>query len=257
MRIDCDVSLCDRSRFHYAWMAGAGPQVQRDFSADDIGAILARNRFAGAIVSAQLADPAETDWLLGLASRRPELIRGVLGGSADPANLDAWCAQDGFLGVARADPAAAPELAARRLACTMDPVAAAHALDAAPGLRLLVRATAGLPSSFDQSAFETWRTNMQPLESAGVSVVISGLINSAAPDTWRAETYRPWVQHLLERFGPARVMFGSDWPFCMRCGTWKEQMACFTQALGAQSLETREQILGNNAARWFGLRYTE
>lgn len=256
MRIDCDVSLCDRARFHYAWMTGSGSQVQRDFSPDDIGAILTRNRFAGAIVSAQLDDPAETDWLLSLSSDRPELIRGVLGGPADAEQLDAWCAQPGFLGMARAPWTAARDLAARRLACTMDPASAVRALDAAPGLRVLVRATAALPS-YDRAAFETWRKTMEPLEATGVPVVISGLINSAVPDTWRAETYRPWVQHLLERFGPARVMFGSDWPFCMRCGTWKEQLACFTQALGAQSMETREQILGNNAARWFGLRYTE
>lgn len=257
MRIDCEVSLCDRSRFTYAWMERAAPHMQRDFSIEDIGLILGRNRFAGAVVTGLLPEESgETDWLLTLTGSHPVAL-GVMTAVTSPEQWDRWQQNAAFLGVARAPAAAARELERRGLACTMDPSSAAAALDAAPDLRVLVRATAGRRQFGDADEFARWRELMAPLETAPVSVMISGLIDDAGPEQWRADTYRPWVQHLLSRFGPVRIIYGSGWPLCMYSGTWKEELACFTQALGAQSMETRELILGKNGANWFGLSYTE
>ena len=36
-------------------------------------------------------------------------------------------------------------------------------------------------------------------------------------------------------------------------GRWKRVLAAFTQALGPQSLEVREQLLGGTAARFYNL----
>ena len=267
MRIDSEVSLCDRARFVYPWMESAAPHMRRDFSIEDIGLILARNRFSGAVLTGLLADePAETDWLLELAalSGPAGLARGVMTAVASsPALWDRWQQRHqppwgpALLGVAQAPLAVARELASRGLRCTMDPATAVAALEICPDLRVLVRATAGQRFPAD-GALDEWRETMAPLESArGVSVLISSLINEAGPAGWQAGTYRPWVQHLLARFGAERILYGSGWPLCMHSGTWKEELACFTQALGAQTIETRELILGKNAAQWFGLSYTE
>lgn len=48
-------------------------------------------------------------------------------------------------------------------------------------------------------------------------------------------------------------MFGSDWPSCLPDAIWKETLAIFTQAIGAQSLETREDLLGGTAQRFYGI----
>ena len=64
---------------------------------------------------------------------------------------------------------------------------------------------------------------------------------------------RPYVQHALRFFGPGRLMFGSDWPNGLPTCTWKASLALFTQAIGAQSIETREQLLGGTAARFYGI----
>ena len=48
-------------------------------------------------------------------------------------------------------------------------------------------------------------------------------------------------------------MFGSDWPVCTVAGTWKEVLAGFTQAIGAQPIEVREKLLGDTAARFYGI----
>jgi L-fuconolactonase len=47
-------------------------------------------------------------------------------------------------------------------------------------------------------------------------------------------------------------MYGSDWPSYLPVGTWKEALAAFTQAIGAQTMEVREQLLGGTAMRFYG-----
>ena len=58
---------------------------------------------------------------------------------------------------------------------------------------------------------------------------------------------------MLRVFGPRRVMFGSEWPTCLPDAIWKEALAIFTQALGSQSMETREELLGGAAQRFYGI----
>jgi predicted TIM-barrel fold metal-dependent hydrolase len=48
-------------------------------------------------------------------------------------------------------------------------------------------------------------------------------------------------------------MFGSDWPNGLPEYTWKTSLAAFTQSIGAQSMEVREQMLGLTAARVYGI----
>jgi L-fuconolactonase len=64
---------------------------------------------------------------------------------------------------------------------------------------------------------------------------------------------RPFVARALALFGPDRLMFGSDWPHGLPEFTWKQNLAAFTQAIGAQPIEVREQLLGGTAARVYGL----
>ena len=79
---------------------------------------------------------------------------------------------------------------------------------------------------------------------------ISGLITDV-PGQWKAAEFQPAVRAALAAFGPERVMYGSDWPSYLPEGTWKEALAAFTQSIGAQTLETREQLLGGTARRFY------
>jgi predicted TIM-barrel fold metal-dependent hydrolase len=64
---------------------------------------------------------------------------------------------------------------------------------------------------------------------------------------------RPYVQRALSLFGAGRLMFGSDWPNGLPRYTWKAALAVFTQAIGPQPIEVREQLLGGTAARVYRL----
>jgi L-fuconolactonase len=239
MRIDCAAALCDRAQFRYSWLP------HRDYSAQDLSQILARNRFEGAILSAQTDDPAETDWLLALSVEQPWIL-GVIARGGTPADLDRWQRSPAFLG---AD-GPSPELERRDLVCRLTPP------DASDGSgRLVIRAMAGL--SFTPAEFEPWARMLEPLVKTTALLQIDGLLNFASPTGWRAEAYRPWVQYLLRAFGPGRIAYGSGWPLSMPHATWKESLACFTQAMGAQTREDRARILGENAANYYRVRYTE
>jgi len=70
--------------------------------------------------------------------------------------------------------------------------------------------------------------------------------------TWFTEPRR-YVRHALAVFGPARLMFGSAWPETLPDHTWKADLALFTQCIGAQRIEVREELLGGTAARFYGI----
>lgn len=82
---------------------------------------------------------------------------------------------------------------------------------------------------------------------------ISGLLTEVEKLPWRAAPIQPFVQHALAVFGPQRLLFGSEWPVRLPDVTWKESLAAFTQSIGAQSMEAREQLLGGTARGFYGL----
>jgi predicted TIM-barrel fold metal-dependent hydrolase len=98
-----------------------------------------------------------------------------------------------------------------------------------------------------------WRRGMDSAAGqANVYCKISGLLEGIEPP-WSSAPMRPFVQHALARFGPARLMFGSGWPACLPAATWKETLAAFTQSIGPQSMEVREELLGGAAQRFYGI----
>jgi len=68
-----------------------------------------------------------------------------------------------------------------------------------------------------------------------------------------ADSLRPYVQHLLKAVGPSRLIYASAWPDGLPDWSWKQSLAVFTQAMGAQTIEDREMILGGNAARLYAV----
>jgi predicted TIM-barrel fold metal-dependent hydrolase len=59
------------------------------------------------------------------------------------------------------------------------------------------------------------------------------------------------VKYVLAAFSPSRVMFGSGWPSGLPDHIWKESLARFTQAIGAQPIEVREELLGGAAQHFY------
>jgi L-fuconolactonase len=64
---------------------------------------------------------------------------------------------------------------------------------------------------------------------------------------------RPCADTLLELFGPARVMFGSDWPVCLLAGSYAEILGAAESLTDHLNDDERYDVFGGTAARWYGL----
>ena len=120
---------------------------------------------------------------------------------------------------------------------TATPAGATWYLGTAPGIETLQRARG--PASDEIARREN------------VFCKISGMVTEADYAAWTPNQLRPYFDVVLEAFGPLRLMFGSDWPVCLPAGSWKEVLAAFTQAIGAQPIEAREKLLGETAAKFY------
>jgi L-fuconolactonase len=55
-----------------------------------------------------------------------------------------------------------------------------------------------------------------------VSVKVSGLFTEAKWDSWTNQSFKPYLDHILNTFTPSRMMFGSDWPVCLLAATYSQ-----------------------------------
>ena len=219
---------------------------------EHLQAILTRNRFDGAI-------------LLVDGPRFPETgphIAGILARGIDAGHLDECQRDVRFRGVCASledgVPAIAEELASRNFSLDLEmrpdhfPTLLALA-GRLPNLRIAIDHLAR--PNYQSGPSDAWLRGMESAAALpNVVCKISGLLTEVAPLPWRAASIRPFVQHALAAFGPQRLMFGSEWPVRLPDVTWKETLAAFTQSIGAQSMEAREQLLGGTAAVFYRLR---
>lgn len=276
MRIDSHQHFWDLGKVDYFWMPPDHPVLTRNYLPEDLWPIYEVNRFDGSVFVQAAHNDQETDWVLEMA-RREERILGVVAWvdlqSAELGRrLDILQRDEKFVGVRHivhdepevgwlARPAVVEglrELARRGIPYDLllrpahMPVAL-EMMEAVPDLRCVIDHIA--KPEIATAGWEPWATEMKKLAAIPtMHVKLSGMITEAKNPGWTAADLRPYVQYVLELFGPERCMFGSDWPVCLLAGSWKEVLAAFTQALGAQSIEVRSRILGETAAEFYRLR---
>jgi predicted TIM-barrel fold metal-dependent hydrolase len=78
-------------------------------------------------------------------------------------------------------------------------------------------------------------------------------MEAAAPDKVTADDVAPVVNHCLDRFGPDRVIFSSNWPVCNRNGSFSSWLSLLNAVLRARSNEARRKLLHDNALRIYSI----
>jgi L-fuconolactonase len=112
---------------------------------------------------------------------------------------------------------------------------------------------AGKPGIRD-GLIEPWRTHIADLAALpNVWCKLSGLITEADHANWTREHLRPYIDHVIERFGFARVMFGSDWPVSEQTHRYDEWVEIVDQALGDASDDERRKVFRDNAIAFYRL----
>ncbi len=83
----------------------------------------------------------------------------------------------------------------------------------------------GAKPSIASGSLEPWASQICDLAARpNVCCKVSGLVTEAGRG-WRPAQIAPYIDHLAERFGPARLMFGSDWPVCTLAAGYAEVLA--------------------------------
>ncbi|MCE7876573.1 MAG: amidohydrolase [Betaproteobacteria bacterium PRO3] len=258
------------ARGDYTWLTPALGAIHRDFGPDDLAPILARHGIARTILVQAAPTEAETRWLVEVARDTP-FVAGVVGWT----DFDAPDAAEavGRLAGERAlvglrpmvqDIADDDWLARRDLAPVFDAMVAhglvfdalvlprhltrlAAVVERHPGLQIVV--DHGAKPRIREREIDAWRADLAAVAShPRVVCKLSGLVTEARSGDDAAEL-APWIDALVDLFGPGRLLWGSDWPVVNLAGGYDRWRALTLRALEGLSPQQRGAVLGGNAAR--------
>ncbi|MEO8114039.1 MAG: amidohydrolase family protein [Phenylobacterium sp.] len=275
MRVDAHHHLWRIARGDYHWLSKAEfPILYRDFMPDDFALLLAAARIDRTILVQAAETVAETEFLLAIAEATP-FVGGVVGwvdftAVQAPAQIDRLAGNPRLVGMRPmlqdlpdSDWILRDEVqpAIRALA--------AHGLrfDALvrpaqlPAIRRLLDRYPDLPVVIDHGAkppiaageLDDWACHMRAIARDSRAVCkLSGLPGEAPPG-WTVETLRPYADVLIEAFGPARLMFGSDWPVLNLSGDYAGWLTAAEALTAGLSKAEQAQVFGGVAASFYGL----
>jgi L-fuconolactonase len=100
---------------------------------------------------------------------------------------------------------------------------------------------------------EPWRTDIARLGALPqVHCKLSGLVTEAGAG-WNVAHLQPYTDHILETFGPKRVIWGSDWPVLNLASDYADWIADSETLLNRLDETERQDIFGMNAKRFYRL----
>ena len=277
--IDSHIHLLDQKRFGYAWSSGA-PALKRDWKPDDLAASAKPYEIEGFVfVEVDVDMPQyldEADWVDGLAKHdnrvlgavaclpmergaeiEPEMariaklktIRGVrrlIQNQPDPE----FVLKPGFLEALRLLPkydlsfdicVLHPQLP-NTLKMMRQCPEVAFVLDhiGKPGIRT------GLS--------DPWRGHIREMAALpNVVCKLSGVTTEADHKTWTREQLRPYIDYVMDSFGPDRILYGGDWPVSELAGSYLQWLATLDWATAGFSHADKRKLFRENAVRAYRL----
>jgi len=105
-----------------------------------------------------------------------------------------------------------------------------------------------------ENILSPWKENIFMLaERPNIYCKLSGLVTEASFDSWTEEQLRPYMDTVLEAFGPNRLMFGSDWPVCLVACAYDKWLGLVKGFISNLSDDEQKNILSANAIRVYKL----
>lgn len=101
---------------------------------------------------------------------------------------------------------------------------------------------------------DAWRRGMEALAKRRNTICkISGIISRAEKGRPMIEQLAPIVNHCLDVFGPERVVFGGDWPVCLRGGSVRQWVETLRAIVAGRPIDQRRKLFYDNAAAFYQL----
>ena len=274
-KVDAHQHFWQYNPAEHAWMTDEMAAIRRDFLPADLKPLLDRLGFDGCVAVQVRQNLEETRWLLQLAGRH-EFIRGVVGwvdlcspqlarqleefaGNPKLAGVrhivqdepdDAFMLREDFCaGIARL----------REFGLTYDVLIYPRQLPAAirlvrefPHQRFVLDHIA--KPLIGEGKLEPWKAGVRELaKSPNLYCKLSGMVTEARWKQWQPGDFRPYLDVVVEAFGPDRLMIGSDWPVCTLSGSYESAMGIVMDYIGQFPVEAQAGILGGNCERFYGL----
>lgn len=278
IRVDAHHHVWRLARGDYGWLKPESP-IYRDYGIDDIRPLLRLAGISHTMLVQAAPTEAETLFMLEQAHASAGLVRGVVGWvdltARNAASRVAALAKDklvrGFRPMIQDLPD--PDWMLRdEIKRGLEAMAKAGLVFDAlvrpvhlprvpnfsnryPGLKIMI--DHGGKPDVKSGAFAGWARDMKIVaRETAAYCKVSGLVTEASPD-WTVDHLRPFVDHLLDVFGPGRLAWGSDWPVVNRAGGFERWWNASEILLKGLSEPDRARVLGTNAIEFYGLEIPE
>lgn len=275
MIVDAHFHSWRLDRGDYGWLTPALAPIHRDVSIDDWRRAALPHGVQGGILVQAAPTEAETRFLLEQAHAHDSVL-GVVGwvdliADDGPQRIAALANVEPKLRGLRpmlqdiADP---DWILQPRLAPSLEAIAA-HGLvfdalvkpvhlprvlalsERHPALQIVV--DHGAKPDIASHQWEPWASGIAALaRRPNIVCKLSGLLTEAGPQP-RLGAARRWGEHLLQCFGPRRLLWGSDWPVLELAASYRDWWVDTQQLLAPVSADDRAAVLGGNACRVYGV----
>jgi L-fuconolactonase len=274
MRIDSHQHFWRYSSAEYPWIP-AGTPLERDWLPADLESLQRPLNFDGSVAVQARQSIAESDWLLGLADAAPRIL-GVVGwvdlrSAQVGRDLERLARHPRFVGVRHVvqdEPDDAFLLRSdflrgiallKDFGLTYDLLVYPRQLPAA--IRLVERFPSQ-PFVLDHIAkpfikagtLEPWASLVRQLATfPNLVCKISGMVTEADHQHWQTSDFTPFLDLVIDAFGPSRLMFGSDWPVCRLAASYEQVEGLVRDRVRGWSPAEQAAFWGGNCARFYGL----
>jgi L-fuconolactonase len=275
MRIDAHHHYWVYDPVEYGWIDDSMGAIRRSFLPEDLKQTISATGVDGVVTVQARQSLEETEWLLDLASQN-EFMRGVVG----------WVPlMDPAVGDCLAHYATDPKFRAVRHVVQGEPddqFILGEAFNR--GVSLLQKHglvydilifERHLPQTITfvdrhpeqvfvldhiakpriaENLLEPWATNIRELaRRPNVYCKLSGLVTEADHSGWTEAQLRPYMETVLDAFGPQRVMFGSDWPVCLVACEYARWHGIVSGFVSELSTDEQDRVLGGTAIEAYSL----
>ncbi|MGH9324656.1 MAG: amidohydrolase family protein [Vicinamibacteria bacterium] len=278
MRLDSHQHFWSYHPREYGWIGDRMGAIRRDFAPGDLKPLLRANGFDGAVTVQVRQSLEETESMLRLAGEHA-FIRGVVGwvDLRSPnvrRDLERFRRHPRFVGVRHVvqdegDPRfLLGEEFLRGVAVLAD-------LDLAYDLLVYHR---HLPAVFDfvsrfpegrlvldhmgkpdiaGGELEPWASWIRKLgRFENLYCKVSGMVTEASwgeGERWKVSDFTPYLDVVLQAFGPRRLLFGSDWPVCTLAASYEGVVEIVRDFIEPLASAEKERILGGAAVELYRL----
>ncbi|MBN4055668.1 amidohydrolase family protein [bacterium AH-315-K03] len=277
MIIDTHQHFWKYDKAEYAWIDESMNILKRDFLPEHFLTTAKDNAIHGTIAIQARQSELETQCLLELAKDQP-LIKGVVGWiDLEDDHIDSLLVKyrntpllKGFRHIfddstcidkmsnpnfIRGLKAIASEGYSYDLLIREQHLKAAHQLASKiPSLSFVIDHIAK-PKIGDNKSFRPWKEKIITIAKLkNVYCKISGMFTECVLPEWNNTCFTPYMEVVIDAFGPQRIMYGSDWPVCLCSSNYNNVKRVAEEFICNGHLEDYDSFFRLNAETFYQLK---